>query len=345
MKRRFKNPRGQAGLFSRRRLRSPKIKALPCAGFLRSHHISLARKLAAFLVPALLAASLSNAHAQEVTMAVFAPSIDFGDSIGMAGYGERLAGQVASKSGVRVRVLALARAGDLQARARSGSIDYAVVGGAYASVAGLGKPIAHAVGAVRIVVAAKPGTGSTPAALRGKTLILPQPATAYERFVSASLLAHEVSAKDFFVLKTTKNVSSALAAVRLGQADLTVCLVPYATSAGLTILARRKAGPLPVVIQINRELDPVMAQKLATGFRAASVSGGKGVLRGFGGSGQGIRGFRSLARSGPSRKAPRMAPHRPLRLRFDVPASRDPNLVRTSVQDLIPTPELEAEVD
>lgn len=274
------------------------------------------RPVAAFLAVMLVCAQPDEGQTQDqktYTVAVFAPDLNFGDAIGAASYADRVASAVGSRSGLPVRGVAFARAGDISARAKAGKVDFAVVGGAYAAVSGLGKTITHGRGKARLVFVGR-GGGSI-ASLRGKRLILPQPARAYEKYVTAAVLAHQVPAREFFEISTTKNVQSALAAVKLGQADLTVALEPYARNAGLTTIHATKAGPMPVVMQVNDDLDPEIASRLASGFRGASVSGA-GVVSGFGGSGEGTRSFRGYAGSRARLKRPKMAPSRNLRMKF-----------------------------
>lgn len=300
-------------------------------------------QLAVAMAFAALATAPRMAAAQEArtyTVAVFAPDLNFGDAIGAASYADRIAAAVSSRSGLTVRGVAFARSGDLSARAKAGKVDFAVVGGAFAAVSGLGKTVTHGQGSARLVLVSRGGASLS--SLRGKRLILPQPAKAYEKYVTAAALAHQIQARDFFQISTTKNVQSALTAVKLGQADVTVALEPYARSAGLSVVHATSAGPMPVVLQVNDNLDPEIAARLANAFRGASVSGA-GVVSGFGGSGDGTRSFRGYAGAKARLKRPKMAPSRNLKLNFVPAVTGAEGLSSGSPSDVVTRPGLPTE--
>ncbi len=278
------------------------------------------------------------------TIALFAPGLDFGDSLRKAAFVEQVAQVVSQQSGLPCRGVAFAREGDLRAQARAGKIDYAVVGGAFFAAYGLGKPIAYAKGGAPLALVGKPGSGKDLTALRGKTLILPTPGRTYTRYVSATALGHELKADELFVIKSTKDTKAALEAVRLGQADLTVAFVPYARSRGLDIIYQSGKGPTPVVVRINEELDAEISSRLEGALRSVSVSAAGGIVQGFGGSSEGVRSFRGYAQSRARAIKPAMAEAKAVR--FDLDASLTSpldRLERTGVGELAPAPPLEEE--
>jgi hypothetical protein len=241
------------------------------------------------------------------TVAVFAPDINFSDSISKSGFVGGVASALASRTGLKWRGLAFANAGDL----KSSGVDYAIIGGSWCAVACIGKPVAFASGSGAMSIV---GRGGKVSEMRGKTLILPQPAKAYEGFVTATLLGGEIAASEFFKIKTTGDVRSAIAAVNVGAADLTVAFDAYA--GGLSVLYRSNASPLPVATQVNTNIEPEIADRIAKAFRGLPASGG-GIIRGFGGGGGGVKAFRGSI-GGTRVKRPGMMPPRPLKLRFPV---------------------------
>ncbi len=301
--------------------------------------------IVAFLAIVALAGTASPARAQgEVeervyTVALFAPDINFSDAISKAGFVNAVASALSSRTGLKWRGQSFGQAGDFSAAARSGGVDYAIIGGTYCASSCVGTPVAFASGQGAMSVVGR-GAESV-AAMRGRTLILPQPSKAYEGFVSATLLGHQVEASEFFVIKTTGDARSALAAVQIGQADLTVAFDAYAV--GLGVLYKTSASPLPVVTQVNQALDPELAARIASAFRGVGVQGG-GIITGFGGSGEGLQAFRGFAFSKAPALRPSMASARPLRLRFPVISAAGLDRLSDARQEtLIPTPELREE--
>lgn len=272
------------------------------------------------------------------TVALFAPDINFSDSISKSGFITGVAASMAARTGLKWRGVSFARAGDFSAQASSGKVDYAVIGGTWCASACIGTVIAHASGKGSMAVV---GRGGSVSSMKGRTLILPQPAQAFEGFVTSTLLGHQVSASEFFNIKYTGDARSAIKAVKAGQADLTVSFDAYAS--GLGILYKTPASPLPVVTQVNQSIDPDTARMIAKAFRGLPASGG-GIITGFGGSGKGLKTFRGYAFSKPRAKSPIMAAPRPLKISFPVIRSSGlEQLSDTGQETLISAPTLREE--
>lgn len=283
-----------------------------------------------------LAAQTAFAQDKEFVVALFAPDVLFADSVSKANFIQGIAQAVGSRTGLKVSGQSFARAEDFKAR----KPDFAVIGGTYYASAGGGKAVAYAAGDPPLALIGQPGASSNVAQLKGKTLILPRSGNLLEGWVTATVLDHEVRAKDFFKITYTKDVQSALAAVKLGQADATVAFAPYAAQSGLSILYNGPAGPLPVVVQVNDKLDPEVASKFEAAFQGLGVSGG-GIVTGFGGGGKGLKSFRGFASSKPGTKRPVVADDRVVQVNFDlVTAEGETVWERTGPESIVPLPPL-----
>jgi len=297
------------------------------------------RLLLAAMTFLMVALVVQNGHAQEdreYTVALFAPDVLFPDAVSKANFIQSVAQAVAGRTGLKVKGQSFARAEDFKAR----KADYAVIGGTYYASAGGGKVVAFAAGDPPMALIGQAGASSNVALLKGKTLILPRSGNLLEGWVTATVLDHEARAKDFFKIIYSKDVQSALAAVKLGQADATVAFAPYAAQSGLSILYNGPAGPLPVVVQVNDKLEPEVASKLEAAFGGLSVGGG-GIVTGFGGGGKGLKSFRGFAVSRPQVKRPIMTDDRVVQVNFElVTAEGETVWERTGPEDIVPLPPL-----
>ncbi len=321
---------------------TPQRQPTDAAGLIRVRSLSSSRRdgwtIRALTLTVLLAAlvlAIGPVQSQEeqrvYTIALYAPDINFGGAMSKASFVNAVAAGLSSRTGLTFKGKSFGRAGDFKG---AGGVDYAIIGGSYFAVAGVGKPVAFATGSGSMSVI---GRGGGPIhSLRGKTLILPQPAKACEGFVSSTLLGYQAQAGEFFKIQTTKDVASALAAVKVGKADLTVGFDAYA--GGLPVLFRSNASPLPVATQVNPNIDPQVAEQIKSAWRGLSVSGG-GIIRGFGGPASGVKAFRGLSGGKPKARAPSMAPPRPPQISFPViPSEGLDRLSGSSDGSVISTP-------
>ncbi|MEO1266795.1 MAG: hypothetical protein AAFX99_01785 [Myxococcota bacterium] len=274
------------------------------------------------------------------TIALYAPDILFSDGMGRATFVQNVASALSARTGYRFKGISFARSGDFSAR---GGVDYAIIGGTHFASSGGGKPVAYAAGSPPLALMVRPGVASAVHQLRGKTLILPRSGSMLEGFVTGAVLGGELPAREFFgKVVYTKDVGAALAAVKRGQADATLAFAPYAGQSGLRVLVAGPNGPLPVAVQVNRSIDPEVAEAIAKGWRGLGVGGG-GLIRGFGGGGGGLASFRGGVGGAGARKRPEMTDGRVVRVTFEpleMPNGQEQPLPLGPEVELVPLPPL-----
>ncbi len=264
----------------------------------------LTRSLALSIL--LLCGSPLLAHAQdgeELTIAFFAPSVYFEDSLARASFVSSLAAQIEAQLGQTVRGINISSAGDLD------SADFAIVDGQYFSGRQSGSPLlsARTDGSTTkelALVVASSGIDSL-SELRGGTLILPRVGDQLESFVGAQVLQGEIDPSDFFGdIEYTSNIESALSAVASGRADATVAYNEYAGRSGLRSLQTYSEAPLAVAVQLNSGVDEATADVVRAALRDNSGSGGIG---GFGSyDGDSVSSFRRAANRDREDRQPQM---------------------------------------
>jgi hypothetical protein len=244
-------------------------------------------------------ARVAEAQPDEITIAFFAPSVYYSDSVARAGFVNGVASAVGEAVGVRARGLNVSRASDLD------DADFAIVDGIYFADNETGTPLASAQSG---------GSNSAPLAilvgasgpsrlsdLRGGSLILPRVGDGLVDFVSHTVLHGEIDADAFFgEVEYASNIESALTSVGSGRADATLTFASYAGRSGLTVLDTYGEAPLPVVVQLNDDLPDEFARRVADAIREAE---GSGEISGFGRyDGDAVGSFRrDASRARPSR--------------------------------------------
>lgn len=220
------------------------------------------------------------AHADDLQVALFAPSAPFAGTSARVEYVTRLADHLGDALATRAAGKTYARASDFAAAARKGAVDVAVVDATY--LAALGVPYT--------VVATSTRDGATGAAwqlvtrggearildLAGKTLLAPTLGGREDDLVLDALLGGELP-RDFFAsITASPDVVSLLAALGLGRADAAVVPGGVDLPAGVTRVATlpRASYPVLVVIRGNAE------RRRAVAAAAARFTGGD-VLAGF----------------------------------------------------------------
>ena len=247
------------------------------------------------------------------TIALYAPDVLFSDAMGRANFVQSVAAALTKRTGYQFKGMSFARSRDFSGR---GGVDYAIIGGTHYASSGGGKPVAWS-GAAPLALMVRPGTVSGVYQLRGKTLILPRSGSMLEGFVTGSVLGGELPAREFFgKVIYTKDVGAALAAVKRGAADATLAFAPYANQGGLQVLVTGPNGPLPVAVQVNRNIDPEAAEAIAKGWRGLGAAGG-GLVKGFGGGGGGLQRVRGGVGGAGGRHRPEMTDGRVVRVTFE----------------------------
>lgn len=235
----------------------------------------------------------------ELTVAFFAPSLYFSDSVARAGFISSLAERVEEEIGRPVRGINISRSSDL-----SGA-DFAIVDGQHYAGSEQGRAFlsAESDGATSAQLALIAGAGGPTrvSELRGATLILPRVGDTLEDFLAAEVLRGEVSPAEFFgQIEYTSNVESALSAVSSGRADATLAFAEYGDGGGLSVLERYSEAPYAVLIQLDDRLPDDVAEGVQRAVRSMS---GSGSISGFSSyDSDSVSSFRRAAsRSRPSR--------------------------------------------
>lgn len=236
------------------------------------------------------------------TIALFTPDIAFKDSAAKTTYIESVARSLTVTTGLTFEAISLARAKDLTDKAQADEVDFAIVSGPFFVASRLGRPIGYAARKGSLALLSK--TAGEVVALKGKRLIVPRVGRLMVRFVGGSVLGGEVDPSKYFKVTTTKDVRSALAAVRHGQADATVAFTDYATG-DLGVVYRCGVSPMPVLVSIGRRADDTAIKKVAAAM--ASIDGGSRLIGRFDGRGAEVEHFRALTRRSARVKKPAMS--------------------------------------
>ncbi len=231
----------------------------------------------ALLVLALLA---GVAHADTVTVGLFAPSAPFPSTTARVELVDKL-GAVAGKAlGGTGAGRVYARAGDFAAAVKKGEVTVALVDATYLAVAG---------GNFTVVGAAIRGGetnhgwqlvakgGGTIATLKGKHLLVPNVGGREADFVLNVLLGGEVGRDYFSKIDAAPDTVSALAALGLGNADAAMVPAGVELPAGVTsvLTLPTLSGPLLVVY------GTVAADKRAALASAITAFHGDATISGF----------------------------------------------------------------
>jgi hypothetical protein len=247
------------------------------------------------LVVVLLILAAAPAHAETITVGLFAPTAPFPSTSARVELASRLGDQVGKAVGVTGTGKVFARGGDFSAAVKKGEVTVALVDAAYLAVAG---------GNYTVLAASLRGGDSTHAwqlvargtdklsALKGKRVLVPGIGGREPELVLNVLLGGEV-AKDYFAkIETAPDTVSALAALGLGKADAVVVPTGVELPSGSQKVLELPALSGPVLVAYgavsaaNRE--KIAAAALAfrgdatvSGFRAADGDAVKSVARRF----------------------------------------------------------------
>lgn len=235
------------------------------------------------LVIALVLATASVAHADTVTVGLFAPTAPFPSTSARVELASKLGEHVGKALGQTGSGKVFARSGDFAAAVRKGDVAIALVDAAHLAVAG---------GNYTVVASAVRGGDTTSgwqlvargadkfAALKGKRVLVPGIGGREPDFVLNVLLGGEVP-KDFFAkIETAPDTVSALAALGLGKADAAVVPAGVELPSGAAVVLDLPALSGPVLVTYA-SITPQQRQALAaaiTSFKGdATVSGFRGA--------------------------------------------------------------------
>ena len=202
------------------------------------------------------------AAAEELTVGVFLPQASFATNAERSAWAERFAGDLTAKANgaFTVKTQLFARRED--ALAFSGRVDLLVGDGLFALERG-GDVIAHAT--ISPGVALYAADAKTVGELAGKAIAAAEAGPAELSFYSNTVLGGELAADKFFgEIKSLKDASAALAAVKSRTVAGAFAPVGHPAAAGLRILAQGGDYPVAVVFIVNKaRVEPLRDALLA----------------------------------------------------------------------------------
>ncbi len=258
----------------------------------------------------------TSAHADNVTVGLFAPSAPFASTAARVELANGLGSHLGKALGGTGSGRNYARAGDFSAAVKKGDVTVAVVDATY--LAGAGGNYIVIAAAVRggdtnvgwqLVARGSDKIGQ----LKGKRVLVPSVGGRETDFVLNVLLGGDIGRDYFSKIEASPDTASALAALGLGKADAAVVPAGVDLPAGVSSVRALPTLPGPVLVAYNAT--PAQRQALAT---AAATFKGDATVAGFrAGDGDNVR---AISR------------------RFSVPVKRGPHAVpavRLVVGDLV----------
>lgn len=269
------------------------------------------------LVTAAILLAASTAHAENVTLGLFAPSAPFPSTAARVELANKLGDHLGKALNATGSGRNYARANDYSAAVKKGDITVAVVDASYLAVAG---------GNYTVLAAAVRGGDTSPAwqlvargadsfaALKGKRVLVPSLGGRESDFVINVLFGGDVGKDYFGKIEAAPDTASALAALGLGKADAAIVPAGVTLPGGSNIVVGLPSLTGPVLVAYG---SVTAAQRQSLAAAAASFSG-DGTITGF--KAADADAVRSVAR------------------RFSVPVKRGPQVtpnVRVVVGDLV----------
>ena len=228
-----------------------------------------------------LALCATAAHADTVTVGLFAPTAPFPSTSARVELATRLGEHVGKALSATGSGKVFARGGDFAAAVKKGEITVALVDAAYLAVAGgqytvVGAAVHSGEASRSWQLVARGATRFSE--LRGKRVLVPAIGGRETDLVLNALLAGEVPRDYFAKIETAPDTVSALAALGLGKADAAVVPAGVDLPAGTTVLIKLPALSGPVLVTYA-SVTPAQRQAIAgslASFRGdATVSGFK----------------------------------------------------------------------
>jgi hypothetical protein len=214
------------------------------------------------------------AHADSITVGLFAPSAPFPSTAARVELASRLADQIGAALHVSASGKVFARASDFAEAVKRGEIAVALVDSTY---------LAAAPGSYTLIAGDEPhawelvARGGKIDALKGKRVLVPGFGGREGEFVLNALLGGEV-ARDFFGrIEPAPDTASALAALDLGHGD--AAIVPAGTELpnGTSQILALPQVPGPVLVAYG----PLSAERKAALIAAAPGLRGDATIAGF----------------------------------------------------------------
>ena len=189
------------------------------------------------------------AHADTVTVGLFAPAETFPSTSARVELAGKLADHVGKALGATAVGKVYARAGDFAAAVKKGEVTIALVDAAYLATTSGYTAIAESTRAGESAHAWQlvARDADRIAALRGKRVLAPSIGGREADFVLAVLFGGEVPRDYFAVIDTAPDTASAIAALDLGKVDAAVVPASVDLPAGVTTVVKLPAVPGPVL--------------------------------------------------------------------------------------------------
>lgn len=206
-------------------------------------------------------------------VAIYAPNLDFKDGAERNAYVNKVAKALSSATGQSWEGRAFARAADFEAE-RS-KVDVAILDADYFSgKSGSLRPVAmlsangQTTRALKVI--AKKGGSDKLYKYRGKRLALVSNASLASSFMTASALGNEIKASEYFsAIDEVRDVRSALNAVEMGKADLTLVYDGY--DSGFTTVYMSSGVGLPIIAVNSARVTGENAETLKHALQNISV--------------------------------------------------------------------------
>lgn len=234
----------------------------------------------ALLVAVMLLAT-TLAHADNVAVGVFAPSLPFATTAARVDLASKLGDHIGRGLGGTGVGRAYARSGDFAAAVKKGEITVAVVDATYLAAAG---------GSYTVIATATRNGGTTQAwqlvakgaskvsDLAGKRVLVPAMGGRETDFVLNVLLGGEVKKDLFAKIEAAPDTTSTLAALNLGKADAAVVPAGVELPAGFAKVLSLPTLPTAILVAYGTVS---AAQKTALVSAATSFQGDAATIGGF----------------------------------------------------------------
>lgn len=241
---------------------------------------------------------------------------------------------------------AFARRQDLAGFVKAGKIDLLIADGLFHAATGRGRVLAHAVskgGAAGPAATLYGPPGATLQSLKGKQVAMADVVGGMLRFYVNAALSGEVTANGYFAgVRTTKDVSAALGAVKSNQAAAAFAPEGHPAAGGLKALVKGGAVPLAVLVDVKSALSKPVAAAALKGVQGSAGRGG-GIAGWRAGSGKALGASRAaLGAARVDRAMPVLAPSdvkdlRPPAIRMKVTGQLpQPTVGRTALEPTLP---------
>lgn len=227
-----------------------------------------------------------SAHAQNVTVGLFAPSAPFQSTAARVELANKLGDHLGKALGGTGSGRNYAKAGDFSSAVKKGDITLAVVDSAYLAVTG---------GTYTVIAAAvrsgdtshawqlvARGGAANVRALEGKRILVPSIGGRETDFVTFALFEGGIPKTFFSKIEAAPDTASTLAALGLGKADAAIVPAGVDLPGGTTMVTMLPTLPGPVLVAYGT-VTPQQRQSLATAALSFKGDSTVGAFRGVDG--------------------------------------------------------------